>query len=247
MVIDKWGNQVLPNGTRIKGELFDDESVQKILRPVLHLFIDRVKYPRTYHLPWSGTVLEDEKRIDINLFRGKEIVVTQKMDGENTTMARDYIHARSVTSSDHISRHWIKNFHANIAHNIPDGWRICGENLYAKHSIHYKHLSSYFQVFSIWDGLTCLDWNSTYEFCQILDLETVPLLWRGKFYDLAYETLWNDLQSQKDPVEGYVVRLAEAFHYRNFRSSVAKFVRRNHVQTHNHWMQSMTVNTLDSL
>lgn len=28
---DKWGNIVMPNGTRVKGELFYDESVQKIL------------------------------------------------------------------------------------------------------------------------------------------------------------------------------------------------------------------------
>jgi hypothetical protein len=29
---DKWGNQILKNGTRLKGELFDDQSVQKILK-----------------------------------------------------------------------------------------------------------------------------------------------------------------------------------------------------------------------
>jgi hypothetical protein len=30
-VYDKWGNPVMPNGTRLQGELFFDESVQKIL------------------------------------------------------------------------------------------------------------------------------------------------------------------------------------------------------------------------
>src|SRR6185369_10119940 len=29
---DKWGNIVNPNGTRLRGELFWDESVQKILK-----------------------------------------------------------------------------------------------------------------------------------------------------------------------------------------------------------------------
>jgi hypothetical protein len=28
---DKWGNPILPNGQRLKGELFHDESVQKVL------------------------------------------------------------------------------------------------------------------------------------------------------------------------------------------------------------------------
>ncbi len=35
--------------------------------------------------------------------------------------------------------------------------------------------------------------------------------------------------------EGYVVRLAGGFHYRAFRRSVAKYVRKDHVQTDDHW------------
>lgn len=38
--------------------------------------------------------------------------------------------------------------------------------------------------------------------------------------------------------EGYVVRLAEEFSYEKFSTSVAKFVRKNHVQTDQHWMQN---------
>jgi hypothetical protein len=45
---DKWGNPILPDGRRLRGELFYEESVQKILKPVLHLFTKYVKYPRTY-------------------------------------------------------------------------------------------------------------------------------------------------------------------------------------------------------
>ena len=61
---DKWGNIILPSGKRIRGELFDDLSVQKVLQPVIHLFDDRVKYPRTWHLPWSGAVGLDDRRLD---------------------------------------------------------------------------------------------------------------------------------------------------------------------------------------
>ena len=38
--IDKWGNPILPNGMRMKGELFN--SHQEILAPVLHLFTDKL-------------------------------------------------------------------------------------------------------------------------------------------------------------------------------------------------------------
>lgn len=42
------------------------------------------KYPRTYHLPWSPGVSEDDKTIsDISIFRDSEVVVSEKLDGEN--------------------------------------------------------------------------------------------------------------------------------------------------------------------
>ena len=31
---DKWGNIIMPDGTRVKGELYHDESVRKVLHPV---------------------------------------------------------------------------------------------------------------------------------------------------------------------------------------------------------------------
>jgi hypothetical protein len=43
---DKWGNQILSDGTRAKGELFYDPSVQKVLAPVLHVF--RPRQPRRH-------------------------------------------------------------------------------------------------------------------------------------------------------------------------------------------------------
>ena len=83
-IYDKWGNLILPNGRRTKGPLFHDESVQKVLAPVLHLFDDYVKYPRTYHLPFSpGTTKDDRVLKDCSNFFGKEVVVLTKMDGEN--------------------------------------------------------------------------------------------------------------------------------------------------------------------
>ena len=57
------------------------------------------KYPRTPHLPFSPGGTKDDRRLrDINCFVGKEVVVTEKMDGENTSIYRDYYHARSINS-----------------------------------------------------------------------------------------------------------------------------------------------------
>lgn len=236
---DKWGNVILPNGRRLKGELFDDTSVQKVLAPVLHLFTNRVKYPRTMHLPWSASVNPDDRVLStdtVMAWDGTEVIITEKMDGENTTMYTDGIHARSIDYSSHVSRSYVRQLHATICGDIPADMRICGENLWAQHSIAYLNLPSYFMVFSIWIGTRCLSWRDTVEWCALLGLHTVPVLHRGTFR-------WPRDKNPAvtvDPAkcEGYVIRPTAEFTLRDFPVCVGKYVRRNHVQTHGHWMRS---------
>lgn len=236
---DKWGNEVLPNGMRLRGELFDDEGARRALAPVLHLFTERVRYPRTYHLPWSpGATFDDRVMTDpAGAFGGSEVVVTKKMDGECTTMYRDYLHARSVDGASHPSRDRVRALHGAISHNIPEGWRFCGENLYAVHSITYEGLPSHFLLFSIWDERNkCLSWDETALWAALLGLHVVPVLYRGP-WDKAIVRLLDDLAESRfgGEREGYVARRVDCFHYGAFRRSVAKYVRKNHVTTDDHW------------
>jgi len=244
---DKWANPVLPDGTRLQGELFEDESLQRTLEPVLHLFEQRgkVKYPRTFHLPWSpGATNDDRVLTDLSSFEGQQVVVTTKMDGENHTFYREGLHARSLDSGPHPSRDRIKALWANVQHEIPKGWRICGENVYAKHSIQYRNLPGYFLVFSIWDEKNeCLPWEETALWAGLLDLPTVPVLYQGIWDERLIRGLYQD-QFEGNPMEGYVVRLAGFFPFRKFRTSVAKFVRANHVQTNKHWMTQPVIPNL---
>lgn len=197
-----------------------------------------IKYPRTMHLPWSEGATSDDKILaNVEHFQGKQVIVTEKMDGENTTMYSDHIHARSLDSKDHWSRHTIKAMWAGIRHHIPDGYRICGENLYATHSIEYTDLTDHFMAFSMWtDENLCMSWPDAIEFLGMLGIRTVPVLWEGEFDEDAIRYLW--LRFHDQAKEGYVVRLAGEFHFNNFATSVAKFVRANHVQTDEHWMHS---------
>lgn len=240
---DKWGNPILPNGSRLRGELFEDASVQKILSSVASLFTDKVKYPRTYHLPWSpGLNKDDRVMTDLKGFEdSEEVVVTVKMDGENTTLYNNYVHARSIDYNSHPSRSWVKALHSRIGFEIPEGWRICGENLFAKHSIGYSNLDDYFLMFSIWnDNNMCLSWEDTEEWAQLLGLKMVPVLYKGVWDEKVIKSLKTDIFNS-DPCEGYVVRTKEAFAYKDFRNKVGKFVRKDHVQTHGHWMRSELV------
>jgi hypothetical protein len=194
----------------------------------------RYKYPRTPHLPWSPGFSEDDLLLEsFDGFGDQEIVITEKLDGENTTLYPDGLHARSVDSRHHPSRDWIKRLHGDIRHLIPAGFRICGENLFARHSIPYEGLRSYFYVFSIWDDRNvCLSWDETLEWSELLGLEVVPTLFRGRWDEAAARALTLDGDRQ----EGYVVRAAAAFAYEDFARRVAKWVRAGHVQTDEHWM-----------
>lgn len=61
-----------------------------------------IKYPRTYHLPFSlGKTNDDKVLSNTDHFKGKMVVITEKMDGENTTLYSDYLHARSLMEDGH--------------------------------------------------------------------------------------------------------------------------------------------------
>ena len=194
----------------------------------------RWKYPRTPHLPWSpGATNDDVKLTSTNQFENQLVVVTEKLDGENTTLYCDAMHARSIDSQHHPSRSLVKQMHARIQHQIPQNWRLCGENIYARHSIAYDNLEGYFYLFSIWnDQNICLSWDETLEWAELLEIPAPSVLFEGKWS----EKLIRNLNFDVGQVEGYVVRLREAFVYTDFRNSVAKWVRKGHVQSDEHWM-----------
>lgn len=245
LAYDKWGNPVLENGSRLKGELFYDASVQKVLAEggVLDLFTSRVKYPRTYHLPWSENMNDDDRMMrSLQGFEGERIIITEKMDGENTTLYPDYLHARSIDGRNHPSRNWVKNFWGQICGDIPEDFRVCGENLYAQHSIAYDDLPSYFMGFQVWDKLTCLSWDDTMLWFGLLGIAPVPVLYDGTFSGINLDALKADWKKR----EGYVIRVARAFEYGEFRNVVGKFVRKDHIQTvkHNWSAQAVVPNKL---
>ena len=203
----------------------------------------RKKYPRTFHLPWSRSYTHDDKVLrNVDQFIGKEVVVTEKLDGESCSMYGNYLHARSLDSGDHPSRHWVKMFHANISYHIPKDWRICGENMFAKHSIYYEELTSYFYLFSIWDEENnCLSWDDTAELAKEWGIETAPVLYRGIFDEEVIKSVYTKVSRFGGEQEGYVIRTADSFSYDVFSTHVAKFVRKNHVQTSDHWLSEKIV------
>lgn len=210
----------------------------------------RVKYPRTPHLPSSPGASDDDVVLAAgDLLAGRDVVLTEKMDGENTTLGtldgpdgrQGYVHARSLDSGPHPSRTWVRAFASSLHPDLPAGMRVCGENLYARHSVAYDALPTYFLVFGIWQDDVCLSWDDTLQWCELLGLTTVPVLYRGPFAGESH--LLQVWQACRDPrtSEGFVVRDAGAFTRAEFGTRVGKWVRRGHVQTGQHWMTADVV------
>ena len=194
------------------------------------------KYPRTPHLPFSPGATNDDRILkSMDHFVDQEVVVTVKMDGENTSIYRDHIHARSLDSGNHISRNWIKNFASTFQQELKDGWRICGENLWASHSISYHNLKSYFYMFSIWDDNICLSWKDTEDWAELLGIATVPVIYKGIWNEDIIRNLYQE-KIFDDDMEGFVVRKTNSFTFDTFGQNMAKYVRKGHVQTSKHWM-----------
>ena len=187
----------------------------------------------------------DDKRLtDYSIFEKKNIVVTVKMDGENTTMYNDYIHARSLSASDHLSRDYVKGIWGKISYMLDDDMRLCGENMFALHTVKYDNLESYFLLFSIWVRDTCLSWKETQDYATILGLKTVPVIYEG-VYDLQQIEEAFKNYGVNNPTEGYVIRLVDEFRYFNFKNSVAKYVKPEFMvdlkKRDGHWQQMKVV------
>ena len=196
------------------------------------------KYPRTLHIPYSGSITSDDKiHSDINHFMGKNVVITEKLDGENTTLYPDgHTHARSIDSKYHASRSWIKADWANKAYRLGPDLRIVGENLYAKHSIGYNHLTSYFYGFSVFHNDICLSWNESKDLIHDFGYPTPNAFFEGILTPGILDSVEQFVLTISDCTEGFVLRIADEFHIDDFSMNVAKYVRPNHVQTDNHWM-----------
>lgn len=188
------------------------------------------------------------KRYDLTVAKNHNFFANGILVHNCSAYSDGYVHARSIDSKGGEDRAWVKQFLVNnVCFNLPEGWRVCGENLWAEHSIHYYDLPSYFLGFSIWNERNeCLPWDQTLEWFELLGITPVPVLWEGIFIPKYVEGLHHDLKLNFDRDEGYVVRLRDGFKYGEFKSSVAKFVRAGHVQTTKHWRagRSFTPNSL---
>jgi len=204
------------------------------------------KYGRTYHLPWSpGTTSDDKISNDISSLIGTDIIITEKLDGENTGMTNDGVFARShaTFTTSPWSREVRQLHNLKVRGNLSEDEFLFGENLEGIHSIEYTNLKSYFYIFGLRDNKIWVPWKSVEEYSYLLDIPTVPVLFKGVINtEKELKELVEELVSKRSElggeIEGIVVRNAGVFHNDDFAENVSKWVRPNHVQTDEHWTRN---------
>lgn len=123
------------------------------------------KYPRTHHIQGSNFQPGDEdlKNVPLSTLRNNHLVIEEKMDGANCGIS--FVNGELMLQSrghyltgGYRERHFSMfkswaNTYKHELHEIleDDKYIMFGEWLYAKHTIYYDSLPSYFMEFDIYD------------------------------------------------------------------------------------------------
>jgi hypothetical protein len=176
---------------------------------------------------------------------GIDIVVTEKLDGENCGMTDGGVYARShATFTTSAWSREVRDLHKQKIENaLGEGVYLFGENMEGIHSIEYLDLTSYFYIFGVRDNGLWISWDKVEEYAYLLDLPTAPVLFRGRVEtEKELKELTEDLVSQPSALdgncEGVVVRNAREFSNENFGTNVMKWVRKGHIKTDTHWTRN---------
>ena len=204
------------------------------------------KYNRTYHLFFSpGTTSDDRISDDVDALLGTEIVITEKLDGENCGMTDEGVYARShATFTTSAWSREVRQLHKMKVENmLGEGVFLFGENMEGIHSIEYSNLESYFYIFGVRDNEIWIPWEQVEEYSYLLDIPTVPVLFKGVVNSAKeLQHIVEDLVSKPSELggkrEGIVVRTAGMFHNDDFADNVMKWVRKDHVSTDVHWTRN---------
>lgn len=211
------------------------------------------KYPSTKQWPWSDKIHRDDTvHRNPSFFLGKEVVVTEKLDGGNTSLYQGSVFARSVDSPAH--QGWfamVKKYHgwktSGAIPEWPQSLVMYGEDMYGIHSLEYDAMrrNETYRTFAVRE--TAFDifmpWDKVVHYAEMLGLKTVPVVFRGVFTTTEEITTFFRLKRLEPSSiggerEGFVMRIADGFHADNFGTAVTKYVRPGHVQTDEHWTEN---------
>lgn len=136
------------------------------------------KYGRSLHAQISLGTTSDDRFMPNGYVKAfadmDDLVLTEKLDGQNNCFNKYGVFARSHTSPT--VHPWDKPMRERweLIKNDLKELEIFGENMYGVHSIAYKNIDSYFYVFAVREGNRWLSWEEVKFYAELLDFPTVP-------------------------------------------------------------------------
>jgi len=168
--------------------------------------------------------------IFLSAFIGEHITVTEKMDGEITSLYKSgYFHSRSLTRTPHWSRTRFSAKALEYALILKDGESLVFENMQGTHTVEYNDLESYHYLLYFIRGRVVRSVKETTKTAEANGLTMPTVLFSGV------------LKSHRDLVglagyrEGYVIRLSRSFPYDQLSRFSGKCVVGGFVQSDEHW------------
>ena len=198
------------------------------------------------HWPYSPAITEASLvHENPRVFVGAEIVITEKLDGGNTLLHEGQVYARSAAAPS--ADKWmamVKKHHAWKVRE-PDAL-LYGENIYAVHSIEYGAVpeDETYYAFALRDGNnTFASFSDVERYAHERAIPVVPVLFRGRFDSVAQirefvAAAHEQASALGGEREGMVLRIGAPFAAGDFRDSVCKSVRREHVRTSVNWRRN---------
>eukprot|EP01083_Nonionella_stella_P101561 288031_1 len=213
------------------------------------------KFPSIPHLPFSPQINEDDiisndTSTFVTRHTSYKLCIHEKLDGGNCCIFNGNVYART---HKHPTKHPWFNTIKDMIRSQPLFYEsqysqlmIFGENMTAIHSIPYHNLTSYFYIFAVYDPSKTI-WYSVHDvedLAKKLNIPTAPLLFKGNFNSLKEIKDWMDKEIKKPSTmgskhrEGFVIRIDTAFPMNSFDKSIAKYVRKGHIQTDKNWTRT---------
>ena len=82
----------------------------------------------------------------------------------------------------------------------------------------------------------CLSFKDTLSIFSEFGIQYPEVFYDGKFEDYKHENVMATINRFDYEIEGYVLRSKGSFHYNDHYNNVVKYVRKNHINSDNHWM-----------
>lgn len=158
-------------------------------------YFDIHKYPRTHHIEGSRLQPGDEdlSQIPFKAISGRHLVVEEKCDGANSAISFGRDGELLLQSRGHYLTSGYRERHYNLMKQwamvhkdafyevLGKRYIMYGEWMYAKHTVYYDSLPSYFLEFDILDRETdiFLDTKSRQKLTAGIPVHSVPVLGEG--------------------------------------------------------------------